>query len=984
VRLSIKGGIVDGRLDLTSTRMKEGGAFCPLEFEGTVFDGGFSGANCHFSRLSFRQCRFRDGDAAGAWPPMPSIDLSRCTIDAGLEMRDVRPDSAVDHLWIRAPDAGISGSLDLSCSHLRAPEDDRRRRLLSDPTVDALNLARAQVSGDVLFLSGGRSEGRINGRGVRIGGDLWLTGATLEARGAEALFLQSATIGGMLMLDGRADRADGTGPPRLFACAGDLSLRAAEIGDDVHMENAFIAGRADFLDVEVKNDVILRGAVRDSIDLSGCRIGGMLDLSRLTVGVGFTQLQLCDGIIGRSLRRTRAPRQMKLLAARSCALACLKGAHLLETLWVNAKGELRQVGWIMSAKHCCPLDGFRSGLDPAIEVTGHSVTDAERAAEYLRLYGTYAAGEGVFPLLTDAPPEAQPPVAAPALREPLVVAPPRDFFAVTADPEAAGYRVTACFLHNGRLCRSAFHIAPGDRAVKVRRIGQLEDGPTVRRIPRFEGPYILHPLCDEAELQVAVDRRTWPTAQFGPNVIAVPDDKLADLRARLEPSMRALGLLRGDLSFENLTCELLDDEAGRYWGDDVHISLNQFVYRRARWDLRSYKSKPSFQRIVDWWRTVEADWLWPRRLNWWGEGDRLRNRDDYWEPWQLRRNWIYRQFAGSSALVATSRHKIREFEYRPQPFEQAVRVARAEGREDYATHFEMLKQRIEWRLQNRRIRWPLAFIAILAAYLWLWHIAGHSWVATAALVSIWIVMLFVSSIEKRVAERLGERKRWLSKWIVVPSLFSLPAIAVYVGAEWWLNPLHFFIALAIFFGLRLVSVFSHAVMRFMFGYLRRPVRAIVSLIVAFLVGWWGVDSANDRQLLVVDANPVASLVGDGSNSAVIGSERQENSKLVASDIHCGARISEPLYALDVLIPLIDLREESRCEVGRAATAGQPRPGPAPGSGLTGLVAALPDLTVQDEGFWGVMKALYAVAGWLIVSLSILTFAHINRAPREAA
>jgi hypothetical protein len=158
----------------------------------------------------------------------------------------------------------------------------------------------------------------------------------------------------------------------------------------------------------------------------------------------------------------------------------------------------------------------------------------------------------------------------------------------------------------------------------------------------------------------------------------------------------------------------------------------------------------------------------------------------------------------------------------------------------------------------------------------------------------------------------------------------------------------------------------------MFGHLRRPIRAIATLVGAFLIGWAGVDAANDRGMLVVDLAPVAPMVGPNNEPARIGSQRALKGTDLASDVHCGNKINEALYALDVLIPLIDLREESRCEVGEAEAA--------PGrefrsGGLLGLFESWPR---RRTDFWAVLKALYAVAGWFIVSLSILTFAQTTR------
>jgi hypothetical protein len=1020
----VEGAVVQGRVELDNVMAQDGGPVVAIEFRGCELQGGFSGANGHFSRLSFNGCTFRDDKPKGRLVP-PSIDLSGSRIGGGLALRGARPDRAADHFWVTATDARIAGALDLSCAHLRAPPDDKAVRLFSEPLVAALYLARAEVDGDFYFLNGGRCEGLINGRGAHIKGDLWLSGATLIVDEGPALFLQGATIDGMVMLTDRGDRADGSGASRQFVCAGGLNLRAAEVGDDVHMEDAAIGGKADFLDLTVKNDLIFGASVRDEIDLTGCRIGGTLDLSDLIVGASFEEgMKLRDGTIGRSLKRVSWILDGELVAARRNFLTCVPGAQLLETLWMQKRrsdpddpdvepDELFQCGFLLKNGRIFCLDGFASGFDKAIEEFGHAVDDGPSAIEFLRLYGTYAHGEGVFPLLTGKEKARRPPFLRSAPGEKEIEAIPNAFFKPVARQEAGGYAVEACVLQNGQLCRCRFRITPSDRAVRVAKMQQVADELVLEELPRFKGPIIFHPELDRPAIERSIAHKTWVTGLTLDGFIDCRPEELRALDKKLRPEVCASLALHGTIDLGNLSCDRLEDEGGRHWGNGARIEMNHFVYRQADWQSENYVSKSSFKRIRDWVRTLEAEWLWPWRKG--PEAEQLRRRNDYWEPWQIRRNWIYQQFKTSPNLVCPSRHKIREFEYRPQPFEQAIRVARGEGRDDFATHFEMLKHRIEWRLFNRRSRWPLAFIAILAAYSWLTYVGGWHWFTTLMLMVIIGLMTFISDVGKWIRQRWRGAPEWVPKaslWL----MFVIAATLVFLFAGWTADPLTFFVAFLIFAGIRLISWLSGVIMRFGFGYLRRPLRAIVTLVVAFLVGWGGVQAANDREMLVIDVEPVAGFVARESDADPaagialakaqarmrIGSQKEVDPTRISRNVACGDTINEALYALDVLIPLIDLREESRCEVGKALPIAEEaaesdssdeevvtEAPPAPPSAETaagresveeegGLLQTIRAATIGSEGFWAALKALYAIAGWFIVSLAILTFAHANR------
>lgn len=146
----------------------------------------------------------------------------------------------------------------------------------------------------------------------------------------------------------------------------------------------------------------------------------------------------------------------------------------------------------------------------------------------------------------------------------------------------------------------------------------------------------------------------------------------------------------------------------------------------------------------------------------------------------------------------------------------------------------------------------------------------------------------------------------------------------------------------------------------LFGYGLRPSRAICTVLAAFLAGWAFFGWANYRGAMVIDQQAVAGAVLEGK----IGS--QLSAAPVKTDVTCGGSIRPSLYALDVFIPLVDLRQENKCEIGIAEKA-------------ENLFAGVP-MPWPNGWRWGAevevyryLKAIYALSGWLIISLSLLTF-----------
>ena len=110
--------------------------------------------------------------------------------------------------------------------------------------------------------------------------------------------------------------------------------------------------------------------------------------------------------------------------------------------------------------------------------------------------------------------------------------------------------------------------------------------------------------------------------------------------------------------------------------------------------------------------------------------------------------------------------------------------------------------------------------------------------------------------------------------------------------------------------------------------------------------------------MVVDQQPIAGYVEDDQMVALMASEDGTRG------LRCSDNISPALYALDVFIPLVDLRQESKCEIGRANDATLYE-------GFT-----IGDSRIDEVALGRFFKALYALSGWLLISLAILTFSGV--------
>lgn len=165
--------------------------------------------------------------------------------------------------------------------------------------------------------------------------------------------------------------------------------------------------------------------------------------------------------------------------------------------------------------------------------------------------------------------------------------------------------------------------------------------------------------------------------------------------------------------------------------------------------------------------------------------------------------------------------------------------------------------------------------------------------------------------------------------------------------------------------------------RIFFLYGLSPFRALSTFAICLALGWAGTAFVNrSNGLLVQSTSTVATAISmSGDTTTPIVPYEPKSGK---ASVDCGTTISEPLYAIDVFIPLLDLRQETRCDI-RSVTARDLSPRAAylsaKGSTLAllrGSNRAVRALLVYPP-LWQLLKSMYAILGWIVTSLTILTF-----------
>ncbi|MEA3010308.1 MAG: hypothetical protein QOJ91_2000 [Sphingomonadales bacterium] len=265
-RVIIRGNsLPDASIDLSYLAGRDGGPLPPLILEGCRLEGKLRLTGSHFAFLSLDGCKFS------------RIDADHCQIDNHCRMINLRPIEASAPgaiAQIRMVAARIDGTADMRNSHLRAPAPEPKAKARGHADRYALSLGSAEIAGRLLLDEGFEALGGVSLYQATIRNSISVRTAKLESRhvGTPALDAQELRLAGAFLWANPAPV--GKVGPGDWHVAGEVVLRHAEIGGDCTFEHCRWAGSG--------AESLLEGELVDhicgGIDLRFARVAGQLSI----------------------------------------------------------------------------------------------------------------------------------------------------------------------------------------------------------------------------------------------------------------------------------------------------------------------------------------------------------------------------------------------------------------------------------------------------------------------------------------------------------------------------------------------------------------------------------------------------------------------------------------------------------------------------------------------------------------------------------
>ncbi len=264
--LRVQGARIEGPLDLKDCTGVEGTPLPPLEIMNCDIHDDIDLSYARLARLSIVNCR------------ITHIQAVWVRIDGPFDFSKTRSVNPLSDAWIEARGAQIHGDVDGRGAHLRSPKP--RSDVLPGTQRYALGFRNCNIAGRVLLTNGFRALGGVNFSDGDITGEVWLMGAEITCGEGDALAAQSTRFGSVLGLN------EG------FVSRGQISLLGARIAGSLHCPGAKLDNRKRdgsewalvATSIEIGQNVSLSGArVTGGMDFSTARVAGQFDCTAATL-----------------------------------------------------------------------------------------------------------------------------------------------------------------------------------------------------------------------------------------------------------------------------------------------------------------------------------------------------------------------------------------------------------------------------------------------------------------------------------------------------------------------------------------------------------------------------------------------------------------------------------------------------------------------------------------------------------------------------
>jgi hypothetical protein len=689
-----------------------------------------------------------------------------------------------------------------------------------------------------------------------------------------------------------------------------VHLRAARISQDIFLNNINLES-LQAQDVHVDGNINLSGELLGKVSFQGAGVLGDFVIGsdkknplNLMQDIGSSsELSFEDATIARNLRvwgvlvkQKNRPDLLKEplewtknrpVYVRKKKLSCYEGCYLFDTVF-SAENEKIQNFAIISFVHNelaginILLDGSRSSIDEVNKKSVPILDKADQAFEYLKFFSDHIWGpKGGF-IVVESKEEAAAFTRTPGFKDINIEHLPPEKETDTS------WRSDAFVVYAQKLFKDSFriklngniemlndeHLADiaGEPAItyispfRIVRNMPLENWELLKANSTVNAPIEADAAATQDKVigsyyawKKVVEERT-----FTDDILhQIKPQEFSDEQNKLQSAMVKLTGARAGA--------LIDDDGGN-WGDKIKLDLEGFEYHRfgkAVSEAKSFAQASSpddssqniFIRMLNRFRQQIAD-----TRSFFRKDIEKDNR------WKQRLKWLYQQY---------EKFPPEYKDFKPQPFEQVVKVFLSQGDDEEAIEILRKKLRLE-----RSVRYFSRKKYVTTFLFWIGD----------------LTLGYATSLEKVLLTFLIS---WLIGWLVVDfanyGFFRFPPVGSSRG------------------------IFNSGV------FLPQPV-------------------------LVLDAMPVSTIaLPEDFDAALYDPTAKEFATSspgghFVKETRCGDEIESALYALDTLIPLIDLRQETKCSISSAG----------------------------GEWPWRIAKGAYAIWGWAVTSAFVLAISGFVR------
>ncbi len=363
------------------------------------------------------------------------------------------------------------------------------------------------------------------------------------------------------------------------------------------------------------------------------------------------------------------------------------------------------------------------------------------------------------------------------------------------------------------------------------------------------------------------------------------------------------------------------------------------------------------------------------------------------QNWRARLGWLYQQYPKG---VPDG------YIFDQQPFSQVIKAYRSRGDIANANGILRAKISIEFMLFAQRVTPEFLLVFGLFAGI-TFMIATHSMTSSVNedLIPVLWGMLAgtLGTLFRCPEEEKLDRNYFI--FLILPAVLI---ITYFVSGLLFSNqsaPASVFFIQVLFLSIvmwgirigRLIVYTAQIIYWIGFDYGLSIFRALLTILICLAIGAWGVNTVNnDKKFLVLNVDYATPFVDSANQphflrikpapeaTVSLHSSKLEQTQSAAT-MECGEAIDPFIYALDVFISLVDLRQEILCNL-RSADPTKLEEKSAEWSEL--LIQTTWDerrdylldkvLNTNHPQMWVWLAAAYTILGWVVISLTILTIA----------